>query len=603
MNFGVRSKLFAISVLLISGFAAASGMFLELTLRDWYEGRIEAELWHQTRIARDIVEMVPAIGPPAEPNALAWRLAESTGSRITIITHHGAVIADSRLADPDLQRVDNHRVRPEILAAQAHGAGVSRRFSTTLQTDMLYVAMPYSREDGSGVIRLAMPLTEVEEAISKMRLLVFLAGLVGLGVALFMTGLASHYASRALRELVAHAQRIVRGEDKRRIAVMSRDEIGGIAGSFNQITDKLERVVSTLGSERDQFAAILESMSEAVLAVNSEGRITLINGAAINLLGASARPLGNALLDTVQNPALRVLVDKAASGVAGRTELQLGNRLALVRATPLSTSGGSVVVMHDITDLRHLETVRRDFVANVSHELRTPVSVIRANAETLLDGALEDPQAARRFVEALLRNAERLGRIIADLLDISRVEAGELKLRAQPVDLAAAARRAVDAILSTAAHKNVHLQVDLEDDVYALADLQALDQVLLNLLDNAVKYTPSGGHVLVRASMSPALAPGVAPAHARVEVADDGPGIPAHLRERVFERFYRVDPGRSRDMGGTGLGLSIVKHLCEVMGGKVGVDAGAPRGSVFWFTLPLVHDAVRPESPGASLTA
>jgi two-component system phosphate regulon sensor histidine kinase PhoR len=240
------------------------------------------------------------------------------------------------------------------------------------------------------------------------------------------------------------------------------------------------------------------------------------------------------------------------------------------------------VVMHDITDLRHLETVRRDFVANVSHELRTPISVIRANAETLLDGALGDPTAARPFVEALLRNAERLGRIIADLLDISRVEAGQLRLRCLPVPLAAAARRAADAMLPAVARKGLEVRVDIAEEIIALGDLQALDQVLLNLLDNAIKYTPEGGHVVVRAHADTE--------QVRVDVSDDGPGLEAHQRKRVFERFYRVDPGRSRDMGGTGLGLSIVKHLCETMGGRVGVDPGQPRGSIFWFVLPRCED-------------
>ena len=580
MKFGVRSKLFVSSVLLVAGFGLASGLFLEVTLREWFESRIEVELWRQARTARNIVEMVPIIGPPAAPNALVWQLAESTGSRVTVIAATGAVIADSKLADRDIDRTENHRIRPEVQDALVRGNGVSRRYSTTTKQATLYVALPYTRADGNGVIRLAMPLGEVEEAIAKMRLLVFVAGLVGLGVALFMTGMASHYASRALRELVEHAHRFARGEENRRIVVSSRDEIGGIAGSFNKMADNLERVVNTLGNERDQFEAILENMSEAVLALSDDQRITLINGAAIALLGTSARPLGKSFFETVDNQALLELLSSASRGVAVRCELTVGKRRLMARSTPLTATGGGVVVMHDITDVRRLETVRRDFVANVSHELRTPISIIRANAETLLDGALEDKQAARHFVEALLRNAERLGRIIADLLDISSIEAGELKLRSQPVALAPAARRAAEAIQSTASRKNLLIDVAIAEEASALGDLQALDQVLLNLLDNAVKYTPGGGRIIVRSKPLPEAM--------RIEVSDDGPGIATHLQKRVFERFYRVDPGRSRDMGGTGLGLSIVKHLCEVMGGKAGVESAQPKGSTFWFTLPTI---------------
>ncbi len=333
-----------------------------------------------------------------------------------------------------------------------------------------------------------------------------------------------------------------------------------------------------LGHERDQIAAILDSMTEAVLALDAEHRLTMINGAGIELLGSSVQPLGTDLLHTGDNTALRALVETASDGTAKRDEFNVGDRRVLARATPLNVSGGSVVVLHDITDLRHLEQVRRDFVANVSHELRTPVSVMRANAETLLDGALEDPEAAKPFVEALLRNAERLGRIIADLLDMSRVEAGQLRLRTQMLPLAKAATRATEVVLPTALRKHLGLHVHIDDSIIVLGDAQALDQVLVNLLDNAVKYTPEGGHVEVQCEAYEDKV--------RIMVLDDGAGIAPQYQKRIFERFYRIDPGRSRDMGGTGLGLSIVKHLCETMGGRIGVSSRVPHGSNFWFDLP-----------------
>ena len=577
MRLGVRGKLFVVSVLLMVGVGLISGVFLEYSLRSWLTTRAEQDLWRQARTARDMIEMAPT-GNPAVLNNVAWRLEDSTGARVTLISPDGRVLADSQMGDSTVTQAENHLSRAEVQMALQEGRGMARRFSDTLHTPMLYAALPVARAELRGVVRVAMSLAQVEDAVHKLRLMLSAAGLVGLAAALFISGLASHFASRALRDLTSHAQKIARGEQGRRMAVWPEDEIGGIAGSFNQLADHLERVVSTLGHERDQVATILESMNEAVLALDRNQRITLINGAAIGLLGTISQPLGTTLVQSADNPGLRSLVAKSCAGEAVREELTLGDRRLLARATPLLGQGGSVVVMHDITDVRRLETIRRDFVANVSHELRTPVSVIRANAETLLDGALDDPQAARPFVEALLRNAERLGRIIADLLDISRVEAGQLQLRTQPVALSAAARRAAEALLPTAETKKIAVHVRIDENVTVLGDMQALDQVLLNLLDNAVKYTPEGGHVQVGAS--------VRGDQVRIEVADDGPGLEPHQRKRVFERFYRVDPGRSRDMGGTGLGLSIVKHLCETMGGKVGVDPGSERGSVFWFVLP-----------------
>jgi two-component system phosphate regulon sensor histidine kinase PhoR len=262
------------------------------------------------------------------------------------------------------------------------------------------------------------------------------------------------------------------------------------------------------------------------------------------------------------------------------TELEVngGNkRNILARATP-QADGGVVVVMHDVTEIRRLETIRRDFVANVSHELRTPVSIIRANAETLLNGALERPDQARRFVDALLRHADRLGRLISDLLDISRIEAGKYPIEPRSLKLAPVVRRIFESVDVRAQTKQMTLSMKIDDDLVLVADAKALEQVLLNLVENAIKYTPERGNIEVHARREGDCV--------RIEIMDDGPGIDPIHRPRIFERFYRVDPGRSREMGGTGLGLAIVKHLVEAMRGRVGVDGRTPSGSVFWVVMP-----------------
>ncbi len=250
--------------------------------------------------------------------------------------------------------------------------------------------------------------------------------------------------------------------------------------------------------------------------------------------------------------------------------------------SPLGAGPGVAVVLRDVTAVRHLERIRRDFVANVSHELRTPVSVIQASAETLLAGALDDPRHARNFVAAIERHASRLTRIIAGLLDLARLEAGQRGLAKERVNVRAAALRALDLVVGPADVKDIEVDIELAEDLDLLADTKGVDQVLSNLLENAVKYSEQRGHITVTSASEDGWV--------RIAVADDGPGIKEKHRKRVFERFYRVDKGRSREQGGTGLGLAIVKHLVLAMGGSVGVDPGEPKGCVFWVRLPLAKD-------------
>jgi two-component system, OmpR family, phosphate regulon sensor histidine kinase PhoR len=375
------------------------------------------------------------------------------------------------------------------------------------------------------------------------------------------------------------------------------DEIGLIVGSLDRVANELNGTVSTLDRERRRSSALLESMSEAVLALDADGRVTLANPAALQLLRVGATPtgvIGRTLLETVRLPAL-VEVAASAGGEPRERELELPGaqpRRVLVRARPLAGGSGSVLVMHDVTELRRLETIRRDFVANVSHELRTPVSVIRANAETLLSGGLEDPVRSRGFVDGIWRNAERLAALLADLLDIARIEAGQYRLDKREVRVGQVLAFAVETYEAKARAKRIALAAAGADDLTVVADESALNQVVSNFVDNAVKYTPDGGHVTLEARVDPQRDV------VRVTVTDDGPGIEPRHRARIFERFYRVDPGRSREMGGTGLGLAIAKHLSESMGGEVGVGPASPHGSVFWVALPRFSPAAR--SSGAA---
>ena len=586
MTLGVRGKLFAVSLALVLAVGLSSAVWLEGELRTWLEQRIEAELLQDAHTARVAVQSAGGPGP-RDADALAKRLGGATGTRITLIAQDGRVVGDSEVDSGAIAAMEDHGSRPEVVDARRSGhSGRARRHSATLGTDMLYVALPFSREADAetGFVRAAVPLADVDVAVARLRGLIALAGAVGLLVALAMSFLASSLLSRALTDLADRARTLRKGGRVRGLPTDRRDELGSLARSFRVLSSDLERSMTALSDERDRFEAVLEGMRQAVVALDGEQRVSLLNERAEELLGVRADAVGKPLVEVVRVPDLLDLIERSATGESGSfDEIELSGpprRSLLARVTPLRASGGAVLVLDDITDLRRLETVRRDFVANVSHELRTPVSVIQANAETLLDGALDgpDPEPARRFLGAIHSNAKRLAALIADLLDLARIEAGRERLELAPVRVADALSRAVAALEPGAGAGDIALTVEDPGPVSVLADPGALDQILVNLVDNAVKYTPAGGTVGLRAV--------VGPDSVRIEVADDGPGVPAAHRTRLFERFYRVDAGRSRTVGGTGLGLAIVKHLAAAMAGTCGMAPNDPAGSIFWVELP-----------------
>lgn len=583
----IRAKLFLVSVVLIGAVGLLSGLFLEDRLHGWILDRVEQELTRHAHTVRVAVEGLPAVGAVRDTDAFTDAVGAAIGARVTVVDDQGHVLGDSSLDPQAVASAEDHGTRPEIIEARARGVGTALRQSATTGVQMLYVAVPFQREGGPGVVRVAMPLSDVESMMWRLRLTLAVTGLLGLAAALLMSGVASHLMSRTLRELVDRAHALSAGMASRAPSQVPAptDELGGLAGSLNRMAIELERSVNSMADERDRFQNVLDGLSEAVIALDGDQKITLVNRATTDMLGLTAPPMGQTLLETARIAALGDLAAKLRTGEPGEAEFDLPSqpgepvRRVLARATLLRAVTGAVVVLHDVTEIRRLESVRRDFVANVSHELRTPVSIIRANAETLLDGALDDKERSREFVDAMLRHADRLARLIADLLDLSRIEAGRFPIKPTRIRTAAALRRSIDMVERSAREKGLSIELIASAELALHADPRALDQVVANLLDNAVKYTPAGGHIVVRAM--------AAERHrVRVEIADDGPGIDARHRERVFERFYRVDPGRSRDVGGTGLGLSIVKHLVEVMGGDVGLEPAAPHGSVFWFTLP-----------------
>lgn len=585
MKVGIRVKLFLVSLLLMLLIGLVIGVYLENALRVWAESRIESELLQHAKLVREGVLMSDRADSITVMEPLADRFGQAIGQRVTIIAGDGRVLGDSDLDEDQVRRIENHGRRPEVMAAMAKGIGVARRFSTTIRTDMLYVAIPFQRADSAGVVRVEVSLQQVDGTILELRTFLMFAGLLAglavLAVAVVIAGISSHQLTRILWNLLEHARKIAPGVLEKNLQETSMDEISSLGAAFKQITLELDRTAKTMSKERYRFEAVLEGMSEAVFALDERRKITLVNQAAFTLLGLTAPPLGRPLIEVIPVTEMLDLTRTVDYKKSASVQFDLpGPEQRRVLAQAQGTGQSCVVVIHDITEIYRLEEMRRQFVANVSHELRTPVSVIQGYAETLLDGAMEDEAVGRGMLESLMRNAVRLTSIIENLLDLSRLDSHCYQLAPEEVAVLEVVEQLRETITQAADRKGIRLELEIDPDLKVWADANALSHALLNFVDNAVKYTPDEGRVAVRALHSHGLV--------RIEVQDDGTGIEACHRPRLFERFYRVDTGRSRDMGGTGLGLAIVKSLVEAMAGQVGMEPAKPNGSIFWMELPGV---------------
>ncbi len=587
MRLGVRGKLFMLSLALILGVILATGIYLEISLGQWLENHITNDLRHHASSGKVLLQAVPGHPSIALMDRLADRLGRATGSRITIIGRDGKVLGDSQLEVVGVMLMDNHGTRPEIQTALYDGFGSSKRYSTTLETNMMFVAIRFMRANGhTGVIRAAMSLEDVAKAKVRLRWLLVFTGMFAIAAAISMSGLNAHFATRTLRALVRHVhdinhKRVEIHRQQDGIAQFARDEIGGLAGSFNRLASELEESVETLSRERNRMAAVLEGMSEGVLALDRNQIIKLVNHSAISMLGLKDSPINKTLQEAIPVEALaRMAYPGEGSGVrASEIEITSSHRRIQVQRRPTRMRGGCALVLRDVTEFHQQEQVRRDFVANVSHELRTPVSIILANADTLLSGPLEDdPEMSRKLAQAVERNALRMSRIITDLLDLAMIESGHYNLHCKELSLHEVALQALESALPQAQKKEIAIHHDMDPALQVFADASALEQILFNLLDNAIKYTQDQGRIDLRARMDKD--------RLLVEVQDNGIGIDAKHFPHLFERFYRICKIRSNTMGSTGLGLTIVKRLLEQMDGLVGVESIRPRGSLFWFSLP-----------------
>ncbi len=598
----VRRRIAIKLTLTLVGFVAVimlvAGVYLTLAFERFAADTLETRLAVTARLLHGEARALLATGAdPERLNEFVVRAGRPTDTRVTLIAADGRVVADSEVPTRDLPAVENHADRPEVQAALAGRLGRSRRTSTTVHQPLFYVGAPI--RDGArviGVLRLALPLSVVTSSHTALHRVMLVGGLVALGVAFGIAVFVSRRITGPVVEMQRIARRMSEGDFTARAPVRSTDEIAGLGRALNLMATRLRDKIQDLEHEHARLNAIVDSMIEGVIAVDGRDSVVLMNERARAMFGVDeARGAARPLLEVVRNRDLHDLLRESRGGTrapAGPREIQLpgaGERVLRANAVPFVLAGnevGVVIVLHDVTELRRLEQVRTEFVANVSHELRTPLTAIQGYLETLRAGGVPEPDAAR-FLEIAFRHTERLGRLLNDLTDLSNIELGKVALHLGPTPLTPVVESVLEIMAPRAEAGGVGLEAAVPDGTPAVeADRDRLAQILINLVDNAVKYTPRGGRVTVTAARA-------GPSSVEVSVRDTGLGIPAPDLPRITERFYRVDRARSRALGGTGLGLAIVKHLVIAHGGELRIESEPDRGTVVRFTLRIAAASPR----------
>ncbi len=616
-----RRRLIATYLLLVLAILAVAGLYILSSLERVSIDRLKSSLQAQANLMRDEVGSILAARDLARLQTLMRQLAQHVGTRVTVIGQDGRILADSGQSAEQILSAPNQISQPEVRVAIADGVGSALRRGDTAGSEVLYLALPL-RQDGriTGILRLAMPLSDLDRFTTPVRHTLVIGGVIALAAAAVLGFIFARQVTRPIAEMTAVARRMADGDFSRKITATSSDEIGQLGRVLNLMAQRLEERLAELEEQRAKEAAILDGMAEGVLAVDGDNRILFINDSACRLFNVPpAGTEGKPFLEVIRNKEILELLDRTIrDGSFARREFQIYapvERTVRVHATPLKgreRTSGAILVLHDVTELRRLETVRTEFVANVSHELRTPLTSIKGYLETLLEGGLEDRVHARPFLEVIHKHTERLGRLLDDLLDLSNLELGKIALHRRPIRLAEVVEGAIAIYRPQAARQEIELGAMIPRDLpLVLADRDRLAQILINLLDNGLKFTPTRGTVHVAAQLvripqvtlhstsmpvREAAAAGSEPQRDCVEVSviDTGIGISSQDLPRITERFYRVDRARAREMGGTGLGLAIVKHLVKAHGGELFIESELNKGTAVRFHLPIPSSDAEP---------
>jgi two-component system, OmpR family, phosphate regulon sensor histidine kinase PhoR len=575
-----RTKLFVASVSAAAVSLLVAAVLLSWQVRERQRVAIEQRLTDEARLIADLLSSAATLEGPAL-DAEADRLSQYSASRVTLIAEDGRVVGDSTQTLEQLATLENHATRPEVVAARESGLGVSQRFSTTVNTDMLYVATraahPVVR-----FVRVALPLTEIDAQLAAIRTLTIIALALAVPVALAIAWILSARLGRRVQEIAAVARRHTGDEGPAATADYGNDELATVARVLDSTIQELSQRIGELSRDRARSQAILSGMVEGVLVVSADGRLQLVNRAAQEMLRVDQSAVGRQYLEVIRHPDIAAQLATALRGDEVDTrELMLTRdpgRMFVARAAPVANvgGGGAVLVLHDVTDLRRADQVRRDFVANVSHELRTPLTAIRGYLEALRDDPT-DAETATRFIDIIWRQTTKMERLVSDLLRLARLDARQEVLERAVCDLRQLFQAVITDLAPSIEAKRQRIVIDVPDEACRVpADPAKLHDVLRNLLENAVNYSPDETEIRLAAKRIDGSC--------AMSVVDSGPGLPPGDLTRVFERFYRVDKSRSRP--GTGLGLAIVKHLVELHGGTVVAANRTEGGAVFTVTLP-----------------
>jgi two-component system, OmpR family, phosphate regulon sensor histidine kinase PhoR len=586
---GIQYKIAFIFIFTIALVFIGIFFYLNSIFSDYAYHRIKDNLVKELNLSASLLESSENIAYDSYlMDEKANIIGGDLGLRVTIIGLDGTVYGDSKLRGQALYDVENHLDRIEVQHALKGEVGENERFSATLKTDKLYVAKIFGKDRPQGVIRLAMPLSDIKILSDRLKGLLIVALIFAFIFSVVLFFMVSAWISSPLREISWAAKNIAHGDFSKRPLISSRDEVGELAESIRFMSDQIKAKIAEVTTSKLRLEAVLWSMFEGVMVLEASGKIILINQALRELLNISEDPAGKSAIEIIRNADVQDIAETALKGQPGVLSREISifvpvEKNFIVHATPVLRDGkheAAVLVFHDITELRRLENIRKDFVANVSHELRTPVSNIQGYSETLLQGALNDRENAKEFVEIIHSDSQRLAALINDLLDLSQIESGKLSLDIDKNML----NDMIDSVYKKIDHKikikKIEFIKDIAEDANIVyCDRYAIEQVLLNLIENAVKYTSEEGIIKVCAEKEDGFI--------RVDISDTGIGISQEHISRIFERFYRIDKARSREQGGTGLGLAIVKHIVQAHNGKVWVESIPSKGSTFSFTLPI----------------
>ena len=582
----IRSRIF---------FIILSCLFIGLSLafivaeRDLSEGlqqQIESELSKQAKILRQSFAESPEVNNSISLKVQIDSYSDASGSRITLIARDGKVLVDSDIAMDILESLDNHSNRPEVIAAFNSGSGSSKRFSDSIQQDMLYFALLDTTSEAERVIRISVTNEYLDRSLASLENSMTLIIVVALIVAILASVIAGNYIRESLMDLEKAASEMSDGSYKKKdlesLPVKRRDEIGSMARNISTISTNLKNQISLIAKQRDQFGSVLDGLGEGVMVCDENGLITFRNDQIMQILDLDE--IIDQSIHDLEIPALSRMYKKAQKKGKFDSEFELeaandDTRWILAHMNKAKSTQELILVVHETTQLRQMDSMRRDFISNLSHELRTPVSVIKANSETLLDGALENEKDAKIFSKAILHNADRLSEMVTSLIDLSRIEYGELKFVIEKIVLNQIIESVVLAFKNKAKRKNIQVIFERQSDVIVNSDAKAIERVLNNLLDNAFKYSPENSIIQIALRKQGESI--------RLAVIDQGEGVAEEDQDLVFKRFFRTASARANTQQGSGLGLAIVKNLVYNLQGDVGVESSSEGGSEFWFTIPI----------------